>query len=309
MPQRLRYLFASPRHRAAGLVVAIIGLALVASAARATGVGIFGGGEAGAQSALTDAVAAPVGASVTVQGVTITVTGFVVDDTRTVIGLDVEGRPDLGPGVMPLGMAELVDQDGHIYREDGGTADAVNPRLVTRYYPPLNPSAKQLSLQINGIQFAATTGKPTANGRIDAQWLLRFNLPAAPAKSTKVATDHTPRTLGKGQIVIDLIQQAATGTVIDGHLTGFTMDEIPEFGIPGTLILADATKVNFTGLRMGYGTGRSQWEMRFPPTTGVVQLQINGDASDPHNPATAATLEQSFRAAGPATWDLTLPGS
>lgn len=309
MSQRPHHIFVSPRHLAAGLIVAIIGLALVASAARAAGVGFFGGGDAGAQSALTSAVAAPVGASVTVQGVTITVTGFAADDTRTVIGLDVQGRPDLGPGVMPLGMAQIVDQDGRIYREDGGTADAVNPRLVTRYYPPLNPAAKQLLLQINGIQFAAKTGRPTANGRLDAQWLLRFNLPAAPAKSTKVAADHTPRTLGKGHIVIDSIQQAATGTVIAGHLTGFTMDEIPEFGIPGTLILADSTKVNFIGLRMGYGKDRSQWEMRFPPTAGVVQLQINGDASNPHNPAAAATLEQSFRAAGPATWALTLPGS
>ena len=65
----------------------------------------------------------------------------------------------------------------------------------------------------------------------------------------------------------------------------------------------------FIGLRMGYGTDRSQWEMRFPPTSGAVELQINGNTSDPHNPAATAALQESFTATGPATWELALPDS
>jgi len=309
MPDRVRYITSSPRRLVTLLAVTLLAFALVATAARASGVAFFGGGDAGVQTARTGVASVPVGASVTVQGVTVTVTGFAADDTRTVIGLDVEGRPELGLGVMPLNGAQLVDQDGNIYQEDSGTADTTHPRLVTRYYPPLKPQAKQLSLQINGIQFSETTGRPTANGVLDAQWLLRFDLPAAPSQSTDVAVDHTPRNLGKGQIVIDTIKQGATGTVIDGHLSGFSMDDIPEFGIPGTLVLKDGTKVAFIGLRMGYGTDRSQWEMRFPPTSGAVELQINGSASDPLKPAATAALQESFTATGPATWQLTLPGS
>lgn len=307
MPARLGYITSSPRRLVAFVAMTLLALALVATAARASGIPFFGGGDEGVQTARSGVASVPVGASVTVQGVTVTVTGFVADDTRTVIGLDVEGRPELGPGVMPLNGAQLVDQDGNIYQEDSGTADTTHPRLVTRYYPPLKPQTKQLSLQINGIQFAETTGRPTANGTLDAQWLLRFDLPAAPSRSTEVAVDHAPRKLGKGQIVIDTIKQGATGTVIEGHLTGFSMDDIPEFGIPGTLVLEDGTKVAFIGLRMGYGTDRSQWEMRFPPTTGAMQLQINGSTSDPHNPEAKAALEQAFASTGPATWALTLP--
>jgi hypothetical protein len=311
MPARLRYITSSPRRLVTLLAVTLLGFALVATAARASGVAFFGGGDAGVQTARTGIASVPIGASVSVQGVTVTITGFAADDTRTVIGLDVEGRPELGPGVMPLGSdsTQLVDQDGRIYREDAGTADTANPRLVTRYFPALDPASKQLTLQINGIQFSELTGRPTENGRLNAQWTVRFDLPAAPSKSVDVPADHTPRALGKGQIVIDTIQQAASGTVIDGHLAGFTMDDIPEFGIPGTLVLQDGTKVAFIGLRMGYGTDRSQWEMRFPPTSGAVQLQINGSASDPLHPATTAALQESFTATGPATWELALPGS
>ena len=103
MPARLRYITSSPRRLVTLLAVTLLGFALVATAARASGVAFFGGGDAGVQAARTGVASVPVGASVTVQGVTVTITGFAADDTRTVIGLDVEGRPELGPGVMPLG--------------------------------------------------------------------------------------------------------------------------------------------------------------------------------------------------------------
>ena len=292
--------------RAAGLALTLavaFGAALTASAG-ALPFAEFGGGDSGVQRAVVTQ-SQPQTTSSTQAGVTVSVTGFASDDTRTVVGLSLAGRPELGEGAMPLGGAQLVDEFGHVYFEEAGTSDQTNPRLVTRYYPPLDPAARSLVLEINGLEFV---NRGHAGGTaVAAQWRLQIQLAGPPAVSASVPVDAGPRSFGKGAITIDKVQSGATGVVVTARLSGFSMDEIPELGFSASLVTPAGDRMSFIGLEAGLGPERQGIVVRFPKTNGEVTLQLGGNVSDPHpaNPAAAAQLAATF--AAPAEWLLTLP--
>ena len=289
-----------------GAGVAVAAGVLVAGGARGA---IFGGGDQGTQGASVAGSAQPGGQEVTQVGITVRVTGFIADDTRTVIGLIVEGRDDLGAAAFPRAQARLVDQKGRIYAESGGKADQENPRLSTHYFPPLDTGTTSVTLEINGLSFAQwDQGRASQDQTpIDAQWRLTIALTNRPATSQLVATDAEPRGLGAGSVVIDQIRQAPSGTVISGHISGFSMDELAELGLTGSLLGNGGSKVDFEALRMGYGEGRQLFEMRFPRVSGQVTLAISGLVPHPHDASIGATLRDKLGDNPTGEWRITLP--
>lgn len=285
----------------------VSGVALAAGGAMGA---IFGGGDQGTQGASVAGSAQPGGQEVTQVGITVRVTGFIADDTRTVIGLIVEGRDDLGAAAFPRAQARLVDQKGRIYAESGGKADQENPRLSTHYFPPLDTGTTSVTLEINGLSFAQwDQGRASQDQTpIDAQWRLTIALTNRPATSQLVATDAEPRGLGAGSVVIDQIRQAPSGTVISGHISGFSMDELAELGLTGSLLGNGGSKVDFEALRMGYGEGRQLFEMRFPRVSGQVTLAISGLVPPhPHDASIGATLRDKLGDNPTGEWRITLP--
>jgi hypothetical protein len=287
-------------------------LGSIATVSGATGTGFFGGGDAGVFQASDSGNAVVGGDAATRGGITIRVTGFTADDTRTVVGLSIEGRDDIGDGVLPLGQAQLVDQDGRIYREMGGSADSMNHRLISRYYPPLDSKSRTLNLQVSGLEFIHG-GKASPLERVstvvDAQWSLQIT-PArdAPARSLDVAADHSAQRLGSGYIVIDRVRQAISGTVVNAHLEGFGFAEVPELGLEAALVDAAGNRIPVIGLHMGYGASRELVELRFPRTSGDVGLRINGTVdSNAHDLVAAAKLSAAFSDTRPIEWPLSLP--
>ena len=290
-----------------GAGVAVAAGVLVAGGARGA---IFGGGDQGTQGASVAGSAQPGGQEVTQVGITVRVTGFIADDTRTAIGLIVEGRDDLGAAAFPRAQARLVDQNGRVYGESGGKADQENPRLSTHYFPPLDTGTTSVTLEINGLSFAQwDQGRASQDQTpIDAQWHLTIALTNRPATSQLVATDAEPRGLGVGSVVIDQIRQGPSGTVISGHISGFSMDELAELGLTGSLLGNGGSKVDFEALRMGYGEGRQLFEMRFPRVSGQVTLAISGLVPPhPHDASIGATLRDKLGDNPTGEWRITLP--
>jgi len=274
----------------------------------ASTVGLVGGGDSGTQHAASIGVSVLGGASDTHEGVTATITGAVADDTRTVVGIAFSGRESDGAGVLPLGQAQLIDQDGRIYPEVGGAADQQNLRLVTRIFPPLDAATRSFQVQINGITLLNRGANPAAGRQLNSQWVMGVNLPGGPSRSVDVSISKAARPVGSGGIVVDRIQQAPTGTVFSGHLVGFGMDQIPELGFQASLVGADGKAQSFIGLRLGYGPNREQFEVRFPPAVGQVTLRMLPTVSaHPHDEVAAQSLAATLSDAVPAEWVVTLP--
>ncbi|HKS92189.1 MAG TPA: hypothetical protein VJQ83_09700 [Tepidiformaceae bacterium] len=291
------------RRKALIIPAAILALAIVA-AATAASTSYFGGGDAAVKQAQTTAFTS---SPVTHDGITISVTGVAADDTETLIGLDIEGRSDIGAGAMPAGQANLVDGSGRIYSENAGTADQSNPRLVTRYYPALASGVTSFTIEINGLEFM-TSGQHSGT-RVDDEWSIPVTLASPPAKSAVVAIDTASQPFGPGSITVDRVQQGPTGTVISAHLSGYSMDEIPVLGFDASLTGPDGQSMQPVEFRAGFGTDRQQLEIRFANTSGTVKLNLSGKVDDPHpqNPTLSAKLAKEFAATAPATWSFTLP--
>lgn len=293
---------------ASALAIALVGSLTVVAARTGSPSAIFGGADPGTNNAVQVGAAISGGSSDTHEGVTATITGVVADDTRTVVGISFRGREAEGAGVFPLGQAQLIDQDGRIYRETAGASDQNDLRLVTRTYPPLDPSTRSLTMEINGIVLLNRNSDPAQGVRLNSQWGLRFDLPTGPARSAVLSLQDARRPMGSGAIVIDDVLQAPSGTVFRGHLEGFTMDEIAELGFRASLTGPDGNPQPFIGLRAGFGTNREQFEVRFPVTSGNATLQMLATVSpQPHDLAAGQSLQQKIQGVSPADWRVTLP--
>lgn len=304
-------LLSVPRKALLAVSGTVAALAIVAVATAGTsGIPFFGGADAGVHQAASSGAAQPISSSVTHDGITIRVTGFESDDTRTVVGLAVEGRDDLGAGVLPKGQAKIVDQDGQVYQEEAGTADTSNPRLITRYYPPLKASSKTLTLQLNGLQFVElSSGQSASHGvAVDDQWSLQIVPAGAPITSEVVPIENASHAFGSAALVIDKVQQAPSGTVFTGHFTGLSMDEVPELTPNARLIDSSGQSYSIVGMRLGYGTNRELINFRFPRVTGDATLRISLSVDGHvHDAGAAQGLGAALANAGPAEWLLRLP--
>lgn len=292
------------RRTALVVVGAMAVSAFGALAAAASTKGFFGGGDQGVLHAPSSSSAA----NDTQAGITVSLTGVTADDTRTVVGLELAGHPEYGEGAMPLGMAQLVDQDGRIYREVSGSADQSNPRLVTRTFPALDPAARTVTLQLNGLQFVSrvSAGETPTFHAVDAQWNLVFPAPAR-ATGLNIEVDHTAKTLGPGTMVLDSITVAASQIVIAGHISGYSGDQLAALTARPSLTV-DGQPLPFVGMRAGFGPKRESLEIRYAPASGNAHLEVAPTVEGTGGDAAAAqALAARLADSTPAVWDFTLP--
>jgi hypothetical protein len=296
--------------RSLAVAVAISSLsAFSLLAANASGNPLFGGGDSGvAQSGAGEQNASD---SFTAEGITVSLTGIAADDTRTVIGLEVSGRDEDGLMVVPLEPATITDQDGRVIRESGGSADQGNPRLVTRYFPPLDIRSKDLTLRISGLRLhdRPENGIPPAVTEIDAAWTLDVHLDSPRSESPRAVVNDQTQNNGQIGVVVDEVLSAATGTVVRGHFEGLAMNEAPEVTIQGSLTV-DGSELSMIGWSLGFGEARDKFELRFAQAAGNATLAVAlVTVANPHDALAAAAVRAKVQGADPATFVLTLPGN
>jgi hypothetical protein len=274
----------------------------------------FGGGDAAVQVASAAAIAFLPQSAAASSGISIQVTGVAADDTRTVVGVSVVGRDELGDTVFPARITRLIDQEGRTYDEIGGAASQENRREKSIYFPALAQDATQVTLVMDGLEFLHHSDAVSSQGpgvprvRIDDVWRLSFAVNDSISRAIVVPVASSPGLLGSAVVVLDAIRQAPTGTVIDGHFVGLTMEEVPELVLYAELVDQSKAAVPFVGLRSGYGSDRQQFEIRFPRTSGELTFRITGQVSgQPVNSAAAASLRGKLGGAASAEWSLALP--
>ncbi len=319
MNTKISALFAGHIARAVAVAAVIAGVVAVGALYLAAGTqpGVtLGGADAGVRSVDPGLASAP-NASNEANGITVTVTGFVADATRSVVGVEISGRTALGDTALPLTPLRLIDQDGNVYYENGGTADQDNRRSRTIYFPPLPSQTTHLTLAIDGLDFISHAAVVSAvdsahvnHEPLKGPWSVNFDVTAPIAGAEAVEIGGGTKTFGTaGSLTVTGITQAPTETVIDGYVSGFSMDEIPEMLLHAELKLAGATSPTpFIGLRTGFGPNREQFEVRFPRKPGAATLRIWAESdSQPHDAAAAASLGAKLGANAEAVFSLDLP--
>jgi hypothetical protein len=79
-------------------------------------------------------------------GLTLRIIEFFADETRTVVGYEIEGREDEGRTAGPAGPPSLIDATGKTYRTIGATGgSSVQGRQATVVFPPVKPEAGSIS--------------------------------------------------------------------------------------------------------------------------------------------------------------------
>ncbi|MGD0115474.1 MAG: hypothetical protein ABSC13_05655 [Dehalococcoidia bacterium] len=249
-----------------------------------------------------------VDASPSHDGITLQVTGFVADETQTVVSYILTGRESEGIAQSGSGVF-LIDADGNSYRFSSGTTDSSDRRRETAVFPAIPAKAGKLALQLEDLTILPVEvgGEMT---QVSGVWKAEFDWdgkPASPGPTVEVTA--APQPFGPGSITVTSIQQAATETVISGVLDGFTADAIQDMDcMAQPLVTADGASVPWTGCRGGFGDGDRSFEIRYPPTSGKVTLTLVLSFPELHSPP-EPTLSPGFaEAAGAkATFELDLP--
>jgi hypothetical protein len=240
----------------------------------------------------------------TQQGVTVRVTAVLADTTETVLAVELAGQDSLGNMAAALGRPELRDSAGRGYAAVSLVPDATNPRLQTWTFAPLASDASGLTLALDGVQFWQRPSNPAAapdSVLKEANTVrVKFTVPIAwrgpPGEVVRRTVGGGESAFGRGRLVVDSVTSGPTGSVVAGHIEGFTMDEVPEMQLyPPALVLADGSTLAAVGGRSGFGEQRQQFEFRFP------QAQLDGAtltlpfrvSEHPHDVAVAAALQSS----------------
>lgn len=271
----------------------------------------FGGPDRALSAAIARGLGEAVDASSTASGVTVAVTGILADDTQTAIGLRIAGREDLGDLAFPRPAPTLIGDDGTRIDAITGSADPANKRHQTVLFPPLPASGTKLTLEIQALIIGRSGQRPAAgqapqSTSVPGPWRVQFEWSGQKGSTVVLAAPVAPAEFAPGRgVVVDRIVQAASGTVVEGHLEGFSEDEIVEILLQGS-VRTPAGESGMAGLEMGFGDGLKQFRMRFPLQTGPgITLTITPTLKPSHDAArTGALASLNLK---PASWDVALP--
>jgi hypothetical protein len=270
----------------------------------------FPGLESGAREAADRGLASDVNASSSTNGLTLELTGFIADETQTVISYAVTGRDADGSAASDTSATVLVDTEGNSHRPDRGSADQADRRRGTWVFPPIPAKAGTLAVVVEEFDLYTPQPGELAMTEVPGPWKVEFQWDGKKAPpGPPVDVPAIPQAFGRGSIRIDGIQQAATGTVVSGSLEGFSAEAIQWMGCPAAeLETADGTPIQWITCRFGFGEGYRSFEINYPPTSGKVKLDFVLSYS-PHGPPGEPDLPPELRSdeGARATFDLDLP--
>ena len=270
----------------------------------------FPGLESGAREASERGLAADVNASSSINGLTLKLTGFIADETQTVISYAVTGREAEGNAASDTSATVLVDAEGQSHRPARGSADQVDRRRGTWVFPPIPAKAGTLAVVVEEFDLYTPQQPDLTMTTVPGPWKVEFKWDGKKAPlGPPVDVPAIPQAFGRGSISISSVQQSATGTVVSGTLEGFSAEAIQNMDCPAAeLGTADGTLVGWIECRFGFGEGYRSFEINYPPTSGKVKLNFVLSYST-HGPPGEPALPPELRTdeGARATFDLDLP--
>jgi hypothetical protein len=234
----------------------------------------FPGSEVGARAAANQGLANAVKAQARSNGLVLQIVGFVADDAQTMVSYVLTGREVEGNTAFGAEPPVMIDAAGNTYQCTRASADPSDHRKGTWVFPPIQSIPGTLTVLVNGFQLGNVQDSQTvAVTDVPGTWKVSFTWDGKKApNAVRVRPSPSVAAFGKGQIRIDGIEQAATGTIVRGTLVGFSPDVIPYMECPVAGMETTNGPVDFVACRLGVGEDRSLFEITYPLIAGKVDM-------------------------------------
>lgn len=236
---------------------------------------------------------------------------------ETTIVLQVAGREQLGDRLVFRGPAVLVDANGTRHMERGGS---ISGRVLTLRFDGSGAMPEgAMNLLLSGVGLTPDQSTDPVPAQVTYLDDATYPVIVRSAQSIVRPVRAVPATaaLAHGTVSIDAVLRDSSVVVVQGHLTGFSRDEIQAINLGRSVLLAmDGREVTLTGGRSGFGESLAQFELHFKQGSGAtgiaalrVQLDVNVSPEQLRSSAAAvatqlAALERSAGATAvlPLTW-------
>jgi hypothetical protein len=287
-----------------GILTSLFAISLlggITGAAVAQGIVPFPGGDRSIQRAAQSGFGSRIQDSSAVSGVTVKVVSIVADTTETAVGIEIDGRQELGALAAPLGRPVLKDEAGSEYSVISVNPDQENLRAQTWIFPPFQGPVVGLQLHVDGIRFwnrpADPSGSITDANSIKGPFDLALSWSGAPVQAVTHRAAGSAQ-FGTGQLVVDSVTTAPTGLVVAGHLEGIAADALPDLVLwPPRLTKADGRVEQAVSGRSGFGPNNARFEFRFE-STDVAGSHLSVPFAVSQNAHTSQAAEALRRFAG-----------
>jgi hypothetical protein len=280
------------------ITASVATLAIATAAVAGGGPGgrlLFPGGDEAIQQAAAELSGEPLEGSFQSHGLEFNLLSIMSDTTQTVVSLRIDGKQDAGNMASPAGRPALIDDQGARYLALAILPDQDDPRAQTWLFPPVPAGASELVLSFDGVQLWHRPAEPGPTTQeppnvltltdIEVRMAVSWTGQLAPSEKHDLGAASFSA-FGKGRLVVDSFEVSTSGTVISGHLEGFSPDEIAEINMfPATLNLPDGSVAAAVWGRSGFGEGRESFEFRFlrlSPTGATlhVPFKVSPNAHD-----------------------------
>lgn len=196
---------------------------------------------------------------------------MLVDETQTTLEVEWVGREELGQSILPSGRLSLRGPDTTRADLKGISSDPARHRSQTWVFGPIAAQPGWLSLAVDGVVYVTPESRPATRA---GHWevLIPFDgyqLPAAMA----ALDPPVEGSMGLAVVVVEEVVQAPSGTILRGRLQGVDSSTIPAFRLEARIETASLS-VSALEVRGGFGKGLAEFEFRFPPMEGDVNLVV-----------------------------------
>ena len=236
--------------------------------------------------------------------------------SETTIVVQITGREQLGERLVFSGPAFLVDANGTRHMERGGS---ISGRILTLRFDGAGSMPEgATSLVLSGVGLTPETSTDPAPAQ--ATYLKDATYPVIRSPQTivrRVPAAAAAVELAHGTVSIDAVLVDDSVVVVQGHLAGFTREEIQATSLGRSVLLGvDGREVTLAGGRSGFGPNLELFELHFKqgsvaPGVAAIRLQLNVNVTPEQlrsfSAVATARLAELERSAGatatlPITW-------
>lgn len=258
-----------------------------------------------------------ISASVQASGIELTVNGVVADSTQVLLSVALDGAPELG-GYPAFGVASLVDAHGTELALQRSVTDRKTGRTVSLTFPGTLKGDGTWRLTVESLDFPSPaiagpvtrdTSPAAPTHTVTGPWVIEFTPGVKVIDARSVAPVSPAAVFGVGRAVVDRVLMAPSGTVVQGHLEGFSPEQIAVVHLVPSITTATGNDLKLVGGRSGYGEGMAQFEFRFPVISkgiAVFTLEPMVATSSPTFESMQESDQQALLKASSqtATWDI-----